>query len=114
MNLPRLNASLSIVLAVFYFAWWTSVGAPTTTLALSAVTLAAVPLLLLAPALLYGNRFGSTLAGFILPFHFAYAVMELVANPHARAWIAAQTFLSLLLLIGVMANLRQAGSPGET
>lgn len=106
-RLPRLNALLAVVLALFYLAWWWHFGASTRPLALTVVALAVVPLLLLAPWLWKANRFGTSLAGFILPFHFAFAVMELVANPGVRGWLAVQTFLSFVLLVGIMASLRQ-------
>ncbi len=106
-HLPRINASLAVALALFYLAWWWTSGASLMALPLTALLAASLPLLLLAPALYAANRFGTTLAGLILPFHFAYAVMELIANPPVRAWVAVQTFVALLLLIGVMASLRQ-------
>lgn len=111
--LPRLNAMLAALLVLFYVAWWLSGGASTKPLPLTALLAATVPLLLLLPALWAGRRFGTTLAGFILPFHFAYAVMELIANPAVRGWVALQTFLSLLLMIGTMANLRQVRAPQD-
>jgi len=106
-TLLRINVALAAMLLLFYVVWWWSFGAPLGMLPVTALLAAVVPLALLLPALWHGNRFGTSLAGFIVPFHFAYAVMELVANPAARAWIAVQTFLSLLLLITVMASLRQ-------
>ncbi|HEX6929730.1 MAG TPA: DUF2069 domain-containing protein [Gammaproteobacteria bacterium] len=105
--LARTNAVLAILLALLYVAWWLSAGMPVKALPLAAILAAVVPLLLLVPSLWKARRFGGTLAGFILPFHFAFAVMELVANADARAWVAVQTFLSLLLMTGVMATLRQ-------
>lgn len=112
--LQRLNALLALLLVMFYFTWWMRYGASLQPLPLAALLAATLPLLLLAPALWTGARFGTTLAGFVLPFHFAYAVMELVANPSARPWIATQTFLSLLLMILVMASLRQIRAPQES
>lgn len=111
--LPRLNAVLAAALLLFYVAWWLNAGKPLEMLSLTALAVAVVPLLLLAPALWAANRFGTTLAGFILPFHFAYAVMELIANPAVRGWVALQTFLSLLLLVGTMASLRQVRVPQD-
>ncbi|HEX7030568.1 MAG TPA: DUF2069 domain-containing protein [Gammaproteobacteria bacterium] len=109
-RLARMNAVLAIALAVFYIAWWLNAGMPVKALPLAALFAAVVPLLLLAPSLWNARRFGGTLAGFILPFHFAFAVMELVANTEARAWVAVLTFLSLLLMTGIMATLRQIRS----
>ena len=106
-KLPRINAALALLLALFYVAWWMSLGAPTSTLAVSVLLLATGPWLIVLRALWRANRFGTTLAGFLVMLHFAYAVMELVANPAARGWIAIQTFLSLLLLTSVMASLKQ-------
>ena len=106
-KLQMFNAALTGVLILFYLSWWGSLGAPLGTLPLAVLAIAIVPLALLLPALWNGNRFGTTLAGLLIPFHFAYAVMELIANPAARGWIAVQTFLTLLLLITVMASLRQ-------
>lgn len=109
-NLQKINTALSGLLMLFYVSWWGSLGAPSGMLPLAVLAIAVVPLALLLPALWTGNRFGTTLAGLLIPFHFAYAVMELVANPAARGWIAVQTFLSLVLLITVMASLRQVGT----
>ena len=109
-KLQMFNAALTGVLILFYLSWWGSLGAPLGALPLAVLATAIVPLALLLPALWTGNRFGTTLAGLLIPFHFAYAVMELIANPAARGWIAVQTFLSLLLLITVMASLRQVSS----
>ena len=109
----RINALLATLLTGFYLAWWWYLGAPPGKLPLAALTAATLPLVLLLPALWSGNRFGMSLAGFIVPFHFAYAVMELVANPPARAWIAVQTFLSLVLFTCVMAGLRQVDTTTE-
>lgn len=112
--LARANTALAILLVVFYLTWWLNAGMPMRALPLSALLAAVVPLVLLMPALWNARRFGSSLAGFILPFHFAFAVMELVANPDARAWVAVLTFLSLLLMTGVMATLRQVQPQRET
>lgn len=111
--LQKINVVLTGLLMLFYVSWWGSLGAPLGTLPLAVLAIAVIPLALLLPALWKGNRFGTTLAGFLVPFHFAYAVMELVANPVARSWIAVQTFLSLILLISVMAGLRQV-TPAKT
>lgn len=107
--LQKINTALTGLLMLFYISWWISFGAPLGTLPLAVLSIAVIPLALLLPALWTGNRFGTTLAGLFIPFHFAYAVMELIANPDARGWIAVQTFLSLILLITVMASLRQVG-----
>ena len=105
--LPKMNAAFTVLLALFYLAWWLSLGASTSTLALAMLSLAIVPLLLLLPSVWQARRFGSTLAGFLMMLHFAYAVMELIANPAERGWIAVQTFLSLVLMTGIMASLKQ-------
>jgi len=112
--LAHANAVLSLALVALYLAWWLASGGPLQILPLAALLAAVLPLLLLAPSLWQGRRFGGTLAGFILPFHFAFAVMELVANAEARAWVAGQCFLSLLLMTGIMANLRQIRTQRET
>lgn len=109
-KLQKINTAFSGLLILFYVSWWGSFGAPSGMLPLAVLSVAVVPLALLLPALWAGKRFGTTLAGLITPFHFAYAVMELIANPAARGWIAVQTFLSLVLLITVMASLRQVGT----
>lgn len=108
-RLFKANAVLAALLMAFYVSWWWTLGASFAGLPLAVLAAAILPLALSMPALWAGNRFGMSLAGFIIPFHFAYAVMELVANPEARAWIAVQTFLSLVLFTGVMAGLRQVG-----
>src|SRR5690606_24876422 len=77
--LAHANAVLSLALVALYLAWWLASGGPLQILPLAALLAAVLPLLLLAPSLWQGRRFGGTLAGFILPFHFAFAVMELVA-----------------------------------
>lgn len=105
--LAKTNALLTVALILFYLVWWWSFGAPLDTLPFAVLLIAVLPLALLLLPLWLGNRFATTLAGLLIPFHFAYAVMELIANPAARSWIAVQTFLSLVLLISVMASLRQ-------
>lgn len=108
--LQKINTALTATLMLFYVSWWGSFGAPLGVLPLAVLSIAVIPLALLLPAMWTGSRFGTTLAGLLIPFHFAYAVMELIANPAARGWIAVQTFLSLILLITVMASLRQIGT----
>lgn len=103
----KLNAALAIALNGLYLAWWLAMGAPAAALPLTALLLAIVPLALLVPFLWRGRRFAIALAGLILPFHFAFAVMELVANPDARGWVALQTFLTFVLFATVMTTLRQ-------
>lgn len=110
MTLPRLNACAALLLALLYVAWWIRAGAAFTPLHVTLLLLAAAPLFALAPALWHGQRFGTALAGVVVPFHFAWAVMELVANPAVRGWVAAQSFLALLLFVGSMSTLRQARS----
>jgi len=105
--LPRLNAALALALCVLYCAWWLAAGAPMQALPVAALLLAILPLAALAPFLWRGQRFSVALAGLILPFHFAFAVMELIANPEVRLWVAVQTFLTFLLFALVMASLRQ-------
>lgn len=104
--MPKFSAVLAVALAILYAAWWWAEGAPTAPLNITMLVIAAVPMLLLAPGLWLANRFATTLAGLLIPFHFAYAVMELIANPAVRGWVAAQTFVTLLLFAAVLAVLR--------
>lgn len=106
-SLYRSNAVLAALLVALYLAWWWFAGAPDAALPLTALVVACGSLLLLLPFLWTGSRFATSLAGFIVPFHFAFAVMELVANPSVRGWVAAQAFLALLMFVLVMASLRQ-------
>ena len=103
----KLNAALTGTLAMLYVGWWMATGAPGDALSMTALLVAIVPLVLLAPLLWQGRRFATALAGLILPFHFAFAVMELVANPEVRPWVALQTFIAFVLFATVMASLRQ-------
>lgn len=113
LMLFKTNAVLAALLMALYVSWWWALGASLGGLPLAVLAAAILPVALLTPALWSGKRFGMSLAGFIIPLHFAYAVMELVANPEARAWIAVQTFLSLVLFAGVMAGLRQVSALPE-
>lgn len=109
--LCRINAGLALGLSVFYLAWWLADGAPVEALNITLLVVAIVPLLMVLPGLWRGRRFQTALAGLIVPFHFAYATMELIANPEVRGWVAIQTFLTFLLFAGVMAALRQIRQP---
>lgn len=104
--IPKLSAVLAVALALLYLAWWWADGSSTAPLNVTMLIIATVPLLLLVPGLWQANRFATTLAGLLIPFHFAYAVMELIANPAVRGWVAIQTFLTLLLFAAVLAVLR--------
>ena len=112
-TLFRFNAVLALLLVALYLAWWWFAGAPMAPLPLTTVIVACGSLLLLAPFLATGSRFATSLAGFIVPFHFAFAVMELIANPEVRLWVALQTFLALAMFTFVMASLRQVNVPRE-
>lgn len=105
--LLHVNALLAATLTVFYAIWWYSLGAPLTAWPLAVFAVAAGSLVLLIPPLWRGRRFGTTLAGFIVPFHFAYGVMEMVANPAMRGWAALQAAMALVLFVTVMASLKQ-------
>ena len=109
--LPRINAVAATLLVILYVAWWLAAGMDME-LGLTMLVVGGLPLLLTLPALWSGRRIGTTVAGFIVAFHLAYAMMELFANPAVRGWVAAQTFLSLVLFIGTMVVLR-SGSAGE-
>lgn len=106
------NAVLAGALVVLYCAWWLATGASNEMLSLVALAFAVLPLLALLPGLWREQRFATALAGLVVPFHFAFAVMELFADPAARAWVAVQSFFALVLFVGVMANLQQA--PGSS
>lgn len=114
MLLPRINATAAGLLIVLYTAWWLASGRDTD-LGMTMLMVGAIPLALTLPSLWQARRIGTTIAGFLVAFHLAYAMMELFANPAIRGWVATQTFLALILFIGSMTVLRSgsAREPGE-
>ena len=112
--LPKINALSAALLVILYIAWWIAAGMEKG-LGLTILVAGGLPLLLTLPALWSGRRIGTTIAGFLVAFHLAYAMMELFANPAVRGWVATQTFLSLVLFVGTMVVLRSgsASEPGQ-
>ncbi|MDX1442240.1 MAG: DUF2069 domain-containing protein [Gammaproteobacteria bacterium] len=108
--LPRMNAVAAALMVLLYVAWWIDAEMPR--LGLVMLGAAVLPLLLTLPALWQARRIGTTVAGFVVAFHLAYAMMELFANPEVRGWVAAQTFLALLLFTGTMVVLRSGSAKG--
>lgn len=106
--LPRINAAAAALLVILYVAWWLAAGMPR--LGLVMLGVGALPLLLTLPALWRARRIGTTIAGFLVAFHLAYAMMELFANPAVRGWVAAQSFLALVLFVGTMVVLRSGSA----
>lgn len=109
MLLARINAMAAAMLVILYIAWWLAAGRDPG-LGLTMLVVGGLPLLLTLPALWKARRIGTTVAGFLVAFHLAYAMMELFANPEVRGWVAAQTFLALLLFVGSMIVLRSGSA----
>jgi len=65
-----------------------------------------LPLLLLIPGLVMGNRIAPGLTGFLSIAFLAHGVTEIIANPFVRVPAALEIFLSFLILLGVATDLR--------
>lgn len=109
-GLHRFNAVMAAMLATLYAAWWFSSESRDTDVVQLFSIIAVIPNALLVPWLWRGNRTATTIAGFVAPFFFAHAAMELFANPAVRGWVAVATFLSVSLFLGTMLALR-GGAP---
>lgn len=106
MMLHKSNALFCSALIFLYAAWWLHLGQPRDALSLTLLTAGILPLLPLIPGLWQGWRTPTVIAGFITPFYFAHAVMELFANPDVRAWVAVETFFTAVLFAGSIAALK--------
>ena len=110
--LHRFNALVATLLATLYAAWWFSSESRDTDVVQVFSVIAVFPNALLVAWLWRGNRTATTIAGFLAPFYFAHAAMELFANPAVRGWVAIETFLSASLFLGAMLALR-GGAPQQ-
>lgn len=111
-TLHRFNAIIATLLAALYATWWFSSESRDTDVVQVFSVIAVFPNALLVAWLWRGNRTATTLAGFLAPFYFAHASMELFANPAVRGWVAIETFLSASLFLGAMLALR-GGAPQQ-
>ena len=92
-----------ILLIVVFMAWpnFPFAGAD-----LTSRVILTLPLLLLAPGLVMGNRIAPGLTGFLSIAFLAHGVTEIIANPVVRIPAALEIFLAFLILIGVATDLR--------
>jgi uncharacterized membrane protein len=66
----------------------------------------AIPWLLLLPRLVRGDRRSTLWAVLLTAPYLAYGMMEILANPGARALAALQVLLSFTLFVAAIAHLR--------
>jgi len=69
-------------------------------------TVGALPWLVLLPRLTRGDRRGALWAVLLTAPYLAYGLMEILANPGARALAAAQVLLSFAVFVASIAHLR--------
>lgn len=112
-TLHRFNAVMAAMLALLYAAWWFASESRDTDVVQLFSLIAIVPNGVLVAWLWRGNRTATTIAGFLAPFYFAHAAMELFANPAVRGWVTVATFLSVSLFLGAMLALR-GGAPARS
>ncbi|MDX1455228.1 MAG: DUF2069 domain-containing protein [Gammaproteobacteria bacterium] len=110
--LARINSVLAAGLALLFASWWFASTSTEPDVVRTFSLIGIIPNLLLVPGLWLGNRTATTIAGFIAPFYFAHAVMELWANPAVRGWVLVETLLSAALFMGAMIYLR-GGAPQQ-
>ena len=104
--LARINSVLAAGMVLLFALWWMNSKSIDTDTVRTFSLIAIIPNLLLIPGLWLGNRTATTIAGFIAPFYFAHAVMELWANPAVQGWVLVETLLSAALFMGAMIYLR--------
>jgi uncharacterized membrane protein len=66
----------------------------------------AAPWLLLLPRLARGDRRATLWAVLLTSPYLAYGLMEILANPGAKAWAAGAVFLSFALFVAAIGHLR--------